>query len=345
MSAVALSPEDHFRFFSDFCRYETVVGGPDPHMACVGHMSKDCGLRERVWRAGCYIGVYNVPTAEVIWQNWPRDRVFEEGDNLGAWISENWKGLGFRRERRAVRSPEKLTRYLLSYSSWIEDWNRRDWVASAQQYPFGAYEDAWKDVQQVYGLGRYVALKILEFYQRYCDVGVQLPDLRPKGGWSPRAALALLYPRYAEQLNGDDRKMHLELANTLAVQTSVRLKEDHGIRLSRYNLQVLLCDYKQSIIGQRQYPGRSLDSEIVYRRKVEEHFGNETGMWEAREALFPPIALGEKRGWSDVREELGDVLAVHGYTWTDLRWDYLRTTDLSKPYLWDDDYNWNALTG
>ena len=94
-----------FDYFAQHIEYDLAAGGPDPHMRCTGHMVRDVSWEEKVWRIGCYVGVYNVPSAEVIWQHWPWKRVINDPEGLASWIAENWKGLNFRRERRAVRTP------------------------------------------------------------------------------------------------------------------------------------------------------------------------------------------------------------------------------------------------
>lgn len=326
--AEPFTTEDHWRFFGEFCKYDRLAGGPDPHMACVGEMSRSNTWSQKMWRAGCYVGVYNVPTAEIIWQEF--DSYLPPGE-LEAWIDRHWDGIAFRRERRAVRSREKLARYLRSYASWVE--GEHVWLDGPYS-PEEAYEIAWRDVQRVYGMGRYVALKILEFMRRYCGAQIELPDMRPSGGWSPRAALALLYPHSATDLNSSrDDPLLNGYANHLFEDARRRLSQDHGVPLDRYNMQVLLCDYKQSVVGRRQYPGRSQDSELVYADKVHGHFGGEqTEMWLARANLFPHWALGELQGWDDVRGELGHVLAEHHYTWSDSKFDWhASAADLANP--------------
>lgn len=313
---------DHWRFFTEFCRYERLAGGPDPHMACVGEMAAGLG-RQSAWDwCGVYIACYNVPTAEILYRELPARGLEQE-----QWIRDNWAGLAFRRERRPVRTPAKLARYMESWEEWAS--HDRPWM-SGLMGPHEAYEAAWRDVLTVWGLGRYVALKALEFLRRYAGAPIELPDIRPAGGWSPRQALALLYPEHEPYLNGDDRAGNLAVANGLAFDAQQRLW-DAGVEVDLYNLQVLLCDYKQSAVGQRQYPGRSLDSEMVHARKVHAHFGNTTQLWEVRSRLFPAWALGELNGWDDVRP-LGPVLAEHGYTWSDRLYDWNASKDrLDQP--------------
>jgi hypothetical protein len=325
---------DHWKQFAEFCHYEQLAGGPDPHMALVGEMSRGEPLEEIWWRAGCYIACYNAPTAEAIWKHWTAREVRANPEGFRRWIRENWAGLGFRRERRAVRTPEKLGRFFISYVGYMPLLKTHFHPEANTLGPYDAYEMAWREVQKVYGLGRYVALKILEFLQRYAQAPIALPDIRARGGWSPRRALALLYPDDAEALEGDDSPGNIALAEERALKVREWIRY-LGIPLSMYNLQVLLCDYKQSAVGRRQYPGRSQDSEIVYARKVESHFTDiKLDMWEARKRLFPHWALGELNGWEEVREPLGDVLADHGYTWSDSLYDWHASKDnLAEPVL------------
>jgi hypothetical protein len=310
-----------WQFFSEFVRYETAVGGPDPHMALTGAMCEGQSWLERAWCGGCYIGVYNVPTAEVLWRHWPHARVMAEPDAVEPWIDEHWKGLAFRRERRAARSSTKLAQFMVSYAHWIEDAQEQPWWGED-------YDAAWKAADEVYSVGRYIKLKILEYLRRYCDLPAQLTDMRARGGWSPRTALCLLYPERAEALLGDDSAENCAIAEATAVDASVRLREEFGLELDAYSLQVLLCDYKQSYSGRRQFPGRSQDSEIAYHHKIEPHWRAAEGelvttMFDVRKRIFPHCALGELNGWREVREELGDVLRDEGYTWTDTLYDYM----------------------
>jgi hypothetical protein len=322
---------DHWAQLAEFCRWETAVGGPDPHMALVGKLSEHESLAERIWRGGCYIGVYNVPVAQALWTAWPWDavrgfRVSEE--DLTRWLAERWDGIVTRRERRAVRRPEQLARFLCQYAVWAELVPARRWFdGSGPADARERYEAAWVDCQTVYALGRYVALKILEYLRRYCDAPILLPDLRAAGGWSPRAALALLFPDRAESLTGGDSEHDVSVANATAAEAGLRLRWDFDIDLDTYRLQVLLCDYKQSWAGRRQYPGRSHDSEFVYYDRVAEFWNLDRSMFDARALLFPAVALGELAGWDAVRDDLGHVLVDHGYTWSDLRFDYLASRD------------------
>jgi hypothetical protein len=331
---------DQWKNFADFCRLEMAVGGPDPHMKLTAAMCNldSCPWSEKAWRGLCYLGVYNVPTAEQIWNAWHFERSIIEREEFLPWFTKHWQGIALRRERKSARSPIKMAKYFETASAWLSEalLDKKEgigWIGGMKDLsPFDRYEFAWENVQQIYSMGRYIAFKYLQYGMQYLDFPINLQDIRAKGGWSPRAMLAILWPDQAVPILGGDSPEEIAVVDTYAAKTKAYLLEGYGVDLSWYNLQVLLCDYKQCYVGKRQFPGRSQDSEIAYAKKIEDYWGGDTIMWEARSMIFPHQALGEMNGWYSVREELGKVLYDHGYMWSDLIYDYnLSKTRLATP--------------
>lgn len=304
------SGEDtHLRWFGEFTAYDRALGGPDYHLANIVRQGMYLPTREQLWLAGAYGAWYNVPAAEYWFTNWPQ-HIFRNtpDDEIVHWLRA--EHLPYRRERRAIRTPEKTLRYL------------RTW--DALRLPAGPdYEVWWNRLDDVYGLGRYAKMKVLEALHRFGFVKGQ-PDMRAVGGTSPAEGLALMYPVLAPDL------VPLNATGVRDLEfTGALLAEIHGMTF--FQTQVYLCEYKQAWAG-RQYPGRSLDSEMEYVAKTPLF---PTQMWDVRTLLHPSVALGEKRGWDGVRE-LGQTLPVYGYVWTDLRYDYMNTADLAFPVPWPD---------
>jgi hypothetical protein len=316
------------RFSADFARNEKAVGGPDPQIALIGEMSKDEPLQERIWRFCLYTVFYNVPATAKAWEHWPYARIVAEPDGLAPWLAEHIKQLPFRKERRAVRDRRRCERSIMSGLVLASRVLEADWWGAGQ------YELAYKDVlSSFYGVGRYTAIKLLEGWHRFCGSRTELHDLRPNGGWSPRMTLARLYPGHSEALLGSDTRENCEIANMCAGWLRETWAERYGVEVSWFDLQVLCCEFRESIESQRQFPGRSHDSELSYQRKIDDDWGpSGAAMYAARAALFPHESLGELRGWDSVREELGPVNALHGYVWSDLEYDYwLSRDDLAHP--------------
>jgi len=329
----------HWGYFTNFCKLEMAAGGPDPHMVVCGHMSRKESWEERIWRGGVYVGVYNVPTAEQIWEEWPWERVKDDYLTFAyEWLPMNWKGIATRRERRCVRAPIHMGEYFDRLVWWLNGnmENNLGVIRRTGQEGDGAYEHLWKRLEDVKYLGRYVRFKLLEYWRRYAELPLTMPDIRPRGGWSPRETLAMLYPKAEWHLNkAKDTLETLAVVNAIAENARQQLGKRLDQEMDLYRLEVLLCDYRQAYEDMRQYPGRSQDSELDYVRKTAEHWPNKTKMFEARAEIFPHKVLGELNGWEGVRKELGTCLRDHHYLWSDLLYDYKRTTNLACPWEWE----------
>ncbi len=337
MHLETMTKDEHWRFFSEFCKLEIAAGGPDPHMKVVGHLSKDVDEEERLWRAAVYVGVYNVPSAMAIWNEWPWERVCKLGGahNLRAWLHKNFAGIKTRPERRMVRRFDKLDDCLRSFIRW----NSTGMPAVTEPHlsdgmgPEAFYDAVWDAADEaLMYIGPYSLRKLLEFYENYCDLPITMPDIRPKGAPSPRWTLQKLNPEYA--LLGDAPAI-LERVNWMVDETREKLSRLRSVTLGMYDFEVLLCDYHQ--LGRRQYPGHSQDSELDYARKISPYWTDKNGsaglrlkMFEARAAIFPHEHLGELQGWPGNRKELSYTLE-HGYLWSDLKFDYLLTENMANP--------------
>jgi hypothetical protein len=326
-----LSTDQHWQNFADFCHYDMLAGGPDSHMTLAGHMSKGLPQMERLWHAGVYVGVYNVPTAELLWTAFPHKEMLKiSNKDLTSWLTDNWQGIATRTERKCVRVPANMAYYLKNYADWIQTLPGSKYYSN-RKTPEANYEDLWEHSQKsVKFLGRYSGFKLLEYMTRYCDMLINLPDIRPVGGWSPRTMLSFLYPDYKEILLGPDTKANLETINSLDANLLATMN-DNGVMLDKYKMEVFLCDYKQCYFGRKQYPGRSQDSEITYLKKLNAYWDHDFQMLKARSEIFPHWALGELNGWDSVRKELGTVLYDYGYMWSDSLYDYKNSIDLSIP--------------
>lgn len=329
-----ISTSKHWEWFYQFCYYDMLSGGPDAHLTLAGHLSKDLPIIDRLWHAGVYVGVYNVPTAEVIWSAFPYERIMKISvEDLTQWITENWKGIATRRERKCVRIPFNMATYFKQYANWITGLQDSKFYDTNYGTKESRYEEMWLYSQKsVKFLGRYSGFKLLEYLEKWCDMPITLPDIRPVGGWSPRSMLSVLYPDYAEVLLGDDKPENLETINAIA-EAGLETLRSWGLKISMFQYEVFLCDYKQCYFTQRQYPGRSQDSEIEYHTKISPYWDFQFQMFKGREEIFPSWALGEKQGWDHVRKELGPVLYNYGYMWSDSLYDFKNTLDLSVPTL------------
>lgn len=319
---------NHFLHLAEFIKGVELSGGTTPHVSMtVAAMERQEDPLEKLWFAGCYALTYNWPTAERIFLEW---RPYEvEYDSFLSWSMQNWEGLPLRKERKAVYRKEAFAESACAYLNFAQVLARDD------RWPFG-YERAFRlfnDATRY--MGRYIGIRWLEVMRRAFDTGWEMPDVRADGGEHPRKALALLYPEDAEVLLGGNSKREIAVTDLAAKRLLVDLELEYGLQTNYYELQSLLCEYKQSVIGKKQYPGKSIDTEMDYFDRVYDHWGPvksvQSDFWEIRDEIFPDWSLGEKMGWTGVRKELGGVLVNHSYTWSDAIYDWGKTTDLADP--------------
>lgn len=323
-----MTPDEHFLHFAEFVKGVQLSGGTTPHVSMtVESMSRLEDPREKLWFAGCYALTYNWPSAERIFLEWPVDD-FNQADFL-LWTEEHWAGIPLRKERKAVFRKPFFAESLASYRTFIDTLS---WPASYQ-------EAALEFDRGCRYMGRYIAIRWLEVARRAFGTAWVMPDIHSDGGQHPRKALALIYPDDAPALLGGNSARELLVSDQAAERCLLDLNTAYGIETDYYTIQSLLCEYKQSILGRKHYPGKSIDTEMDYHRRVYDYWGPERGQqssfYSVREACFPAWALGERSGWGGVRKELATVLADYGYTWSDTLYDYHATTDFASPVLLD----------
>lgn len=314
---------DHWKNFLQFCKYEIDSGGPDPHLklAVAGMMESDY-LEERYWRAGCYVSPYEISMGSVLWEQWPLTEVLGRPDEFTKWIAETWSDWQIRRERRAARTPGKMARSLLSYAAWSRN--------ASQHLEFTKYDDYWDDADKnLMFFGRYALIKVLHSLYVGGAIPVALPDIRPHGAWSPRLTLAWLYPDVPELAAGNKPK-EIEVVNTYASATKDRLSQYLGREASYFEIEVLLCNYRQALDERNgRYAGWSLDMDLEHRHNIEKSFPDvKFPFYELRKQIFPEEHLGEIQGWDSPRTHL---CGFRKYFWSDLEYDYNQTTDFTVP--------------
>jgi hypothetical protein len=271
---------DHWPAFTDFVRAELATGGPDPQVGILAHLAKPLDQTEKLWLAGCYCSVHCIPSAHITWQHFRPNDAYFDSSGLEKWLIDHWKGLPVRPEMRSHRMPHKRAKCLKDFAEYALSWTPAKRVLT--------YNELWEDsISNVKFFGRYMAIKYLEILNRMEVINATMPDMRAKGSWSPRMALSMLHPDapyLAER--GNESKAALLAVDEWA-QVTIWELEKRGITVSMFQLQVLLCEYKESLVG-GYAPGASHKEEDEYIRQaltVFPHDALET-VFDARKELF-----------------------------------------------------------
>lgn len=290
-----MSPARHRELFAAFASAELEAGGPDPQLAFMLRYADGRPLADRLWAAGAYCAVHCVPTAMLTLQRYPEPGVLL---GLERWLGRWWRNLPVRPEMKSARVVDKRARCLRDFSALAVRW---------AEAPPSDYEHAWHDsIAAVKYYGRYMAIKFVELARRILqEPALALPDLRARQAWSPRRTLGWFYPSARSVLDSDDvTSAALAVVHEKASALLHALHKRHGVALSWFQLQVLLCEYREAWAG-GFYPGGTHDEELVYYALAEPAFSTALSrrFFQLRAELFPPAALGECGGWGGLRAE------------------------------------------
>jgi hypothetical protein len=321
-----MTPEQHLKGFTEFCRWEKATGGSDPHMRVAELVAKERYPDDRMgqaWFVGLYTACYNVPAAEIMTtlRHYPQD-VLEDVSGFEEEISEVWPFLPMRRERKAAGfGRQKLADYIVGYARFLDE--------------FGlSYLDDTDNFDECYSLlqdsikynARYFTMKLYEVMHRTINnPKYPMTDIRPKKGQYARRTLTFINPQHDPY---SDKPEALAEAHSLSLGLMDVLWEE-GVELDWFTFEVMLCNYRQAADG-RQYPGRALDSELGHYIQASA-YPIKFHMMEKRLEVSPPECLGEIQGWGGRRKELGRCWPDHGYTWCDILYDYNAMIDIAEP--------------
>lgn len=293
----------HWPLFRKFIRAEKAVGGPDCQFTLMfSHVERIHGTlddeRDMMWLIGCYGAHHCAMPAYEVWYNFDWRRALAEPKKLRAWLKEHWHALPVRREMRSHRMLDKRWKCLMDFAEFT-----RAKRFLRKHNP--TFDDMWTDSQKcIKFYGRYMSIKVLELMHRSIRPDMPSYDIRAAHAWSPRAAMGLLYPKQAYWLadrkrNDVDTVMHVEEYGSRIYDDL----HDHGIAVSPFELQGLLCNYKEMLYG-RFYPGAGHDEDMEYMRVYAQDFDSKP-WWTTRKRIFNHKYLGEIAGWDGLRKDEG----------------------------------------
>lgn len=299
---------DHWPLWIKFVRAELACGGPDSQFellrAAYDQMEHPEVREKRVlkmWLIGIYASHHNAPSTLAIYQRFPDPkRVLKDPKALKAFLKEHWKYLPVRPECRSHRMLAKRHQCLMDFARY----------AVEETWRIGTYDDLWADAQRkVKFYGRYMSIKVLELVRRFgVRTDMVMPDVRARHAWSPRTALGLLNPGIVKKYpmlidRADNSEAACVLAEGIAIRTRRRMIREFDTRVSFFQLQGLLCNYRSVLTG-TFYPGAGHDEELEYIRLNGKRFPSVADlMYETRKGIFHSKYLGEVGGWDGPRDD------------------------------------------
>lgn len=255
-------------------------------------------LEQKYWIAWIYGTTYHLPTAWVIWNEFP-DFELVDYDRLKEWNDNNYPRLRYQTDTKYNKG--HLPAQFASYKRWIEHNNPQ----GTQRAKFKMYKDKnsfnylWESiVQNLYKFGRYSTWFYMQTLKQCVDVNLEPPTLKFEdysGSKSHRNGMcyAMGKDHWVDKKLSKDQLAYLD-SSAEDIQDQIRyLARDSNNPASDtdlYNLETCLCSYKKLFrVKDGRYLGYYLDRQAEEIKKVEQDgwYGIDWQVfWDGRKELL-----------------------------------------------------------
>jgi hypothetical protein len=277
--------------FIEWYAWSLKYGDCDPPIWLLNYLFKryEHNVEQKLWIAWIYGTTYHLPTAWVIWNEFP-DFELVGLDRLKQWNNENYKRLRYQTDTKYNKG--FLPQQFESYKNWI---GNKTQVEKFEELK--TFDNVWNSViKNLYKFGRYSTW----FYMQTLNECVGL-DLIPKdlklddysGSKSHRNGLC-----YAlgldEWINKKLTKTEIEHLETESIQIQNTISTNYKLSGNPYKMETALCSFKK-IFRKKQgrYLGYYLDrqAEEIAQVQSDGWKGIEWDVfWQARtETLHPDL--------------------------------------------------------
>lgn len=219
----------------------------------------------------------------------------------------------FQSDRRWVSIQDRFPKALLDWRDNLSQYDTAKWFESGALRS----EKAIADVEQWYYFARFAAFLFIETYATVIDAPASNTTIDWKNGDTATSGLLNLFG-YDGYANKFDQKHVLKLpADKL---DALLLKVAKNIALSGGDANVTkietsLCAYRKFYKGTRYngfYLDRMLGELNWYRREKPQYNALTDELFSLRAELFPDEFLGERHGWTGVRQESKKLYMMYG---------------------------------
>ena len=251
-------------------------------------------LEQKYWIAWIYGTTYHLPTAWIIWNEFP-DFELVDYNRLKEWNDKNYSRLRYQTDTKYNKG--YLPQQFQSYKKWIEHNN----PSKTQRDKFKIYKNKksfnylWESIiQNLYKFGRYSTWFYMQTLKQCVGVSLEPNNLKLEdynGSRSHRngLCLALGKDQWIDQKLNNDSISYLNSSAEYIQQKVKYLSKDDNIT-DLYYLETALCSYKKIFREKNgRYLGYYLDRQAEEIKKVEGD--NWEGVdwqvfWDGREELL-----------------------------------------------------------
>lgn len=277
--------------FIDWYAWSLKYGDCDPPIWLLNYLFKryEHNVEQKLWIAWIYGTTYHLPTAWVIWNEFP-DFELVGLDRLKQWNNENYKRLRYQTDTKYNKG--FLPQQFESYKNWIGN--------KTQIEKFGelkTFDNVWNSViKNLYKFGRYSTWFYMQTLNECVGLNLIPKDLKLddySGSKSHRNGLC-----YAlgldDWINKKLNRTEIAYLETESIQMQNTIRTNYKLSGNPYKMETALCSFKK-IFRKKQgrYLGYYLDrqAEEIAQVQADGWKGIEWDVfWQARtETLHPDL--------------------------------------------------------
>jgi hypothetical protein len=277
--------------FIEWYAWSLKYGDCDPPIWLLNYLFKryEHNVEQKLWIAWIYGTTYHLPTAWVIWNEFP-DFELVGLDRLKQWNNENYKRLRYQTDTKYNKG--FLPQQFESYKNWI---GNKTQVEKFEELK--TFDNVWNSViKNLYKFGRYSTWFYMQTLNECVGLNLIPKDLKLddySGSKSHRNGLC-----YAlgldEWINKKLTKTEIEHLETESIQIQNTISTNYKLSGNPYKMETALCSFKK-IFRKKQgrYLGYYLDrqAEEIAQVQSDGWKGIEWDVfWQARtETLHPDL--------------------------------------------------------
>ncbi len=270
-------------------------------------------LEQKYWVCWLYGTTYHLPTAWVIWNEFPDFELVDQG-RLQRWNDQNYQRLRYQTDTKWNKG--HLPQQFASYKKWIKHNNQEGTQrAKFKSLENKSFEYVWQLISlNMHKFGRYSTWYYMQTLKDCAGFLCNPNDLKLSdysGSKSHRNGLcyALGLDDWVNQKLDQSCIRHLEIEAKLIQK---RMDAEYGKTLDFYMMETLLCSFKKIFRNRDgRYLGYYLDRQAEEINKVEQDEWNGIDwqvFWDGREeTLHPKLAESKK-----IRKDLFSVFLDTG---------------------------------
>lgn len=302
--------KDNLSLFTDFCKNSIKAHDVDPALEYLNYMIDRMEMNQEqiLWLCFLYGLTYQLPTAYVIWSEFP-DLELVDKDRLARWFNENRTKLPYQQDK--VKCKKDTVRTILSYQELVNGSQKAyfDNLLSSGDSQIN-FDKMWSPLKSVYAFGRFSTWNQVQALKHVAGYNIEPTILMLGEPDSVSFTDGLAYAfgqldrvtrKVVDPLTGKRKKVYYVWSDKEKEEMEKACRViKHTMKLDNFQLETLACAFKKIW---RDYNSRYVG---YYNDRIADDIRATSSLgwsgvdwqllWDARQACVPEKYLHNNMG-------------------------------------------------